>query len=62
MSLPDPADQTILIVDDSESALQSIEALLIPLGHRILVARNGHEALEIARSEAPDMMLLDVII
>ena len=61
MSLPDPADQTILIVDDSESALQSIEALLIPLGHRILVARNGQEALEIARSEAPDMMLLDVM-
>ena len=61
MSTPDPAEQTVLIVDDSESALQSIEALLVPLGHRILIARNGQEALEIARSEAPDMMLLDVM-
>ena len=58
---PDPATQTVLIVDDSESAIQSIEALLIPLGHKTLIARNGEEALEIARSEQPDMMLLDVM-
>ena len=58
---PDPATQTILIVDDSESAVQSIQALLIPLGHRILIARNGEQALDLARNEAPDMMLLDVM-
>jgi response regulator RpfG family c-di-GMP phosphodiesterase len=58
---PDPANQTLLIVDDSESAIQALEALLLPLGHRTLVARSGQEALEIARVEKPDMMLLDVM-
>jgi len=58
---PDPANQTLLIVDDSESAIQALEALLLPLGHRTLVARSGQEALEIARIEKPDMMLLDVM-
>ena len=53
--------QTILIVDDSESAIQAIEALLLPLGHRILVARNGEEAVDMARIAEPDMMLLDVM-
>jgi response regulator RpfG family c-di-GMP phosphodiesterase len=53
--------QTILIVDDNASAVAALEALLAPLGHRILVARDGEQALATAQAERPDMMLLDVM-
>ena len=55
------SSQTILIVDDNASAIAALEALLLPLGHRVLVARSGEEALEAARTHRPDMMLLDVM-
>jgi PleD family two-component response regulator len=58
---PEPGSQSVLIVDDDASAISALEALLIPLHHRILVARNGEEAMQIARSAQPDMMLLDVM-
>jgi response regulator RpfG family c-di-GMP phosphodiesterase len=53
--------QTILLVDDNEGALAALTALLMPLGHRLCVAKSGPEALELAKSEAPAMVLLDVL-
>lgn len=52
--------QTVLIVDDSPA---NIEILSDTLGteHEILFATSGEEALEIARNEAPDLILLDVV-
>jgi response regulator RpfG family c-di-GMP phosphodiesterase len=55
------ATQTVLIVDDDQSAIATVKALLAPLGHRVLEATNGQEALEAARTQQPDMMLLDVM-
>ena len=53
--------QTVLIVDDDQSVVVTIQALLKPLGHRVLVAHSGVDALAMARSRAPDMVLLDVM-
>ena len=52
---------TILIVDDSATNLQVLMRTLQIGGHRILAAKDGPTALEIARKTKPDLMLLDVM-
>jgi len=52
---------TILVVDDSPTNLQVMVRTLQGTGHRLLVAKDGATALEIARRGAPDMVLLDVM-
>jgi serine phosphatase RsbU (regulator of sigma subunit) len=52
---------TILVVDDNAMNLQLVVRTLEGRGHRILAARNGAAALEIARRAAPDLILLDVL-
>jgi sigma-B regulation protein RsbU (phosphoserine phosphatase) len=52
---------TILVVDDSPTNLQVMIRMLQPTGHRLLVAKDGPTALEIARRGAPDLVLLDVM-
>lgn len=50
----------ILVVDDEEKNLKVVEALLAPLGQDVILARDGKEALDKARSEHPDLILLDI--
>jgi phosphoserine phosphatase RsbU/P len=52
---------TILAVDDSATNLQVLVRTLSGSGHRILAARDGTTALEIARKAHPDLILLDVM-
>lgn len=52
---------TILVVDDNPINLQLVVRTLDGRGHRILAARNGAAALEIARRTVPDLVLLDVM-
>jgi serine phosphatase RsbU (regulator of sigma subunit) len=52
---------TILVVDDSPTNLQVLVRTLHGSGHRILAARDGATALEIARRARPDLVLLDVM-
>ncbi|MBI3900162.1 MAG: EAL domain-containing protein [Gammaproteobacteria bacterium] len=54
-------DSTILIVDDTASNLQVVTAHLEEEGFRVVIARNGEEALRLAGSIRPDLVLLDVI-
>ncbi len=51
--------QTILIADDEESLRTLIETTLEAPGLRILHAANGNQAVEVARGEHPDLILLD---
>jgi sigma-B regulation protein RsbU (phosphoserine phosphatase) len=53
---------TILVVDDSPVNLQLLVRALDGGGHRILAARNGRTALEIARRTRPDLLLLDIML
>ena len=57
----EPPPATILVVDDSPVNLQVLVRTLHGSGHRILAARDGHAALEIARRARPDLLLLDVM-
>ena len=51
---------TILIVDDEQAIVDLLRETLEPEGFRILSARNGERALEVARAERPDLLLLDL--
>ncbi len=52
---------SILIVDDEPLGRETLRALLHGDGHRLIFAGNGQEALELARTWKPDLILLDVM-
>ena len=51
--------KTILIADDEESLRTLIETTLEAPGLRILQAADGNQAVDLARQEHPDLILLD---
>lgn len=51
----------VLIVDDDDDFQACLRAVLEPAGYRTLSARSIREGLEVARREAPDAILLDII-
>jgi signal transduction histidine kinase len=53
--------KTLLLVDDDQQNLELLEAILAPLGHTLLRASGGREALEILGREPVDLLLLDVM-
>ena len=50
---------TILLVDDDPDIVRLLNMTLRPEGYRLLSASDGNAALEIARAERPDLLLLD---
>jgi DNA-binding response OmpR family regulator len=56
------AGERILAVDDSATILEMIKAILVGEGYEVITAADGAEALETARSEKPDLILLDVML
>jgi two-component system, sensor histidine kinase and response regulator len=51
----------ILIVDDDPRNLLALEARLAVLGHEVIRAGGGAEAIERFESDPPDLMLLDLV-
>ena len=52
----------VLLADDSEVVLLTERMLFRHIGDfELLFARNGREAVEVARAEHPDLILLDVV-
>ena len=51
----------ILIVDDSRLIAHVAKTMLTKRGHEIILAQDGKAGLEAAKSEKPDIILLDVI-
>jgi len=51
----------ILIVDDEPNIVTSLEFLMRASDYDVLVARDGKEALGLAESFRPDLVLLDVM-
>jgi len=52
---------TILMVEDNALQRRQIEAQLKPLGHHIISASNGQEALERMRAALPDLVIMDAV-
>lgn len=51
----------VLIVDDEENIVVSLEFLMQREGYEVSIARDGDEALERIRADLPDLVLLDVM-
>ena len=52
----------ILIVDDEPDALELLEYNLRQAGHGVVLAEDGQQALDQARNELPDLILLDLML
>ena len=50
----------ILVADDESIIRMGLRTMLTELGHEVLLASNGREALEFARTARPDLALLDI--
>jgi len=56
------AREKILVVEDELDILEVIEYNLSREGFRVLSSRDGSDALRIARNDAPDLVLLDLML
>jgi len=54
--------KTILIVDDDPDAIEVIKCRLEKTGHKTFSASDGKKALEIAKSESLDLIILDIVL
>jgi len=54
-------NKTVLLVEDSEPAIIQLKDILEESGYKILVARDGAEALGIIAQTIPDAMILDLM-
>ncbi len=52
---------TILMVEDNALQRRQIEAQLQALGHRIIAAANGQEALDRIKEGVPDLVIMDAV-
>jgi CheY-like chemotaxis protein len=55
-----PADLTILVVEDYEDTSLAMRLALEDRGYRILEAADGAQAVEVAARERPDIILMDL--
>ncbi len=51
---------TILIADDHEDNRELLQLLLLGAGYNVKEARDGSEGLTLARSEHPDLIVMDL--
>lgn len=51
----------VLIVDDSPAQLYSLRKLVEAAGHQAVIAESGEQALAVAASECPEVILMDIV-
>jgi two-component system, OmpR family, alkaline phosphatase synthesis response regulator PhoP len=52
--------KTVLVCDDEPYILESVGYVVREEGYAVLMADNGNDALHLARSQGPEMMILDI--
>jgi two-component system cell cycle response regulator DivK len=52
--------QTVLLVEDTEDNRFMMRRLLEMTGYRVVEAMNGEEAVKLARTESPSLILMDL--
>ena len=50
----------ILLAEDNEANIQTFTSYLTAINYRIVTARNGEEAVAMAKAESPDIILMDI--
>lgn len=56
-----PTEATILIVDDSRTAIAVLRKTLEPTGYTIISAPSGEDGIEMAKQHQPDLILMDIV-
>lgn len=56
------AGKRILLVDDDQDILASMQAAFEPTGALIETASNGNKAVELAEKNSPDLVILDMML
>ena len=51
----------VMIVDDSPTEVHVLQTMLTKNGHEVVVATSGEEGVEMAKTESPDLILMDVV-
>lgn len=51
----------ILIVDDEPNIVMTLDYALQKKGYKVFIARDGEEAVEIAKKEVPNLILMDIM-
>ncbi len=52
----------ILLVEDNMDAVEIMRLIMESLGYEVTVARNGLEGVEMARSQVPDLIVMDILL
>jgi DNA-binding response OmpR family regulator len=55
------AAKTVMVVDDEARLVSLVETYLTQSGFRVITASDGREALSLAESENPDLIILDIM-
>ncbi|MBN1117614.1 MAG: response regulator [Bacteroidales bacterium] len=55
------AQKKILITDDENTGRQLLQAILLPENYTVILAENGSQAIDLARENYPDLILMDVM-
>ncbi len=53
---------TLLMIDDDEKLVELVRDYLEPNGYRVVAAHEGHEGLAMARTAAPELVILDIML
>jgi DNA-binding response OmpR family regulator len=54
-------ERLVLVVDDEEDVAETSARALRGAGYRVLVAHRGADALQLARNDSPDVIVLDIM-
>ena len=55
------AQQTILLVEDFDDTRLMMKLWLIKKGYRVIEAENGEQAIDLAQTEHPDLIIMDMM-
>ncbi len=51
----------VLVVDDVQPHLEALKSIVEKANHTVITATSGEEAVEKAKAELPDLVLLDIV-
>ena len=60
--MAEPPKEKVLFIEDEESLQRTLTDALREAGYDALSAYDGEQGLEVARSQTPDLILLDIIL
>jgi PAS domain S-box-containing protein len=55
-----PDSQLILLAEDNEANIETISNYLLSAGYRLVLAKNGREAIHMAQQHKPTLILMDI--